>query len=217
MKSVGSDLVFQKEDELRIKSEVRMPKWKATRYRKTVVIFEGEKYQVNKVSKEKDFYIYILSSLSATSCDIPSNVIEYDESYVKNRDRNLKKVEQNARVRLALLILYPLLGFLPYKTKLKLHRKYGFHPGFITRMSLFVEWLLGLGGLTLIAISLLAGGFGSILGGSGEGVFSNLLFSLIIVCTITLFADAAMRYKRLTSGSLKQYGFFEWLFRRLDF
>lgn len=219
MKSIGSDRVFFKGNGIHIKSNVKMSEWKVTRYRKTVVVFEEEKYQLQNIIKEDESYTYILSPLPSNSSAIPANIIEYNESYVKQRDETLEQFEKDSKIRLLLLSLYPFLGFLYHKTKLNLHERYGFHPGHITRVSLFLEWIAGLMMLAVIAIATLAGGLSNIYtgGSSGSSIVSSLIYTFLAVATVILFVDAGARFRHYKSDSMNQYGFFEWLIRHLDF
>src|SRR5262249_38763211 len=138
--AVGSDSLMFKDDRLLVHASCEMPDWKATRYRKTAVVFREQTYFVaSRMSLPGGGWRYVLEPWPEDHHDVPGNTVHYDEAYVLERDalhREQRHVEAKA---MGLVLLTWLLGFLPSETKLRLNERYAIHPLTVTEKSLFLE------------------------------------------------------------------------------
>ena len=211
-RAVGNDWIQPEGEDLIVIASTELPKWTATRFRKTAVIVDGSRYYVAEVferdrgrprPKEGRGHRYRLSPWPADLFDMPSVTVDYDEAYVASL-----RVERGSAIRglsgFALLFpFYPLLGFLPANVKQSLQTHYGVDPTTTTRWSLRCEYLLGVVCLGLTVPQLI---FDDPL---GVGPFAAPVSAAI------LLLDGAMRWERMKQPGHVQYGAFEWLFRRL--
>lgn len=198
---VGSDRILFKEGHLIIHSRCDMIDWRATKYRKTLVLFNGVTYFLDRKSQLPDgMFHYKLERLKGDYHDIPSKIVPYDEAYVLERDAFYRKLEKRRKTWMILRFTQPLLGFLPSSVKEKLHDTYGLHPVTMTAYSLFLEYLFVLLASTLFVIHLFTRALGS-------------LFDFAPVAVIVTLLDAMIRYNCVFSEMDVPFGFYEWIFK----
>jgi hypothetical protein len=190
-----------------------MPDWKATRYRKTAVVFEERTYFVaSRTPLSGGVWRYVLSPWPEDLNDEPGNVVHYDEAYVGEREAGRQAQQRHEKRALGLFFVNSLLGFLFSGVKLRLNERYAIDPIAATRRSVFFEFLvlINLGALLVI------GSFASVLSGAYAGRLVEVFPLRILLFAAALVAiDAVIRKDRLERGGMRQYGFCEWLFRRL--
>ncbi len=178
-----------------------MPDWKATRYRKTAVVFEERTYFVaSRTALSGGVWRYVLAPWPDDLHDAPGRTIHYGEPYVLERDQTRREQGRLERKAVGLYFLTWLLGFLPSGVKLRLNERYGIHPLVVTGKSLFLEYLAFINLVVLLVI----GGF------TGALPILPLLGAAAVVAI-----DRTVRTARLEKGGMRQYGFGEWIFRRI--
>lgn len=198
--NIGKDRVASRGEMLLVDAACEMPDWKATRYRRTAVVFRERTYFVASISTGPGGgHRYVLEPWPEDMHDSPGRTIHYDEAYVRERDEQRRR---RARIENESLVLYfvsPLLGFLPSGLKLALNDRYGYHPVTVTGRSVFVERLLMLCLMVFVPLGLLAG------------------IPIVPVAGLLLMVlvDLPIRQNRLLRGTMRQYGFWEWAIRRL--
>jgi hypothetical protein len=173
------------------------------------VVWQERTYFVASQGAVPGGWRYVLEPWPEDRHEAPGNVVHYDEGYVHERDA-LRR-EQEA---VGLWMISPLLGFLPSGTKLRLNERYGFHPVVVTERSVLLEHAALLMLLGTLAIFALATGFAPGFGGDARDVGGPPFFMLFLAA-VFLAVDRVVRQHRLLTGSMRQYGFAEWVVRRL--
>lgn len=198
-RSVGSDYVTREGDYLVIYSSADMPDWYAREYRKQAIFFEGLRFYVaEKTIIGGGEFRYALAPWPEDLQDMPSRVIQYDENYVRARDRALRQMRKDQYWESILFLIKPLIGFLPSSYKLKLQGKYGIDPEQATAYSLWIEYMVLFVHGALLVI------------GSFTTIFS--MFYLLGVIFLIL-PDVLARYSNSLKDEKPHYGFYEWLFK----
>jgi hypothetical protein len=193
------DVIVVADDRVVIKTSSAMEDWRATRYRRTAIVFRGRTYYVESVHSRGGRWEYHLALWSEGLHDAPSRVIYYDESYVLEREAR-RASESRHEVRAAFLYpIAPLLGFLPSAAKLALNDRYGWHPLTVTNWSLLVEYV----GLLWVSFLLIF----------RQG-WPDFIAGVLWVLAGTLLVDLVARHSTALGGGMRQYGFLEWLFKR---
>jgi hypothetical protein len=194
-----------------------MPEWKATRYRKTAVVYGEQTYAVVSCMRlPAGGCRYVLEPWSPDDHDAPGNTVHYGETYVLERDALRREQSRLEKKALGLFLVTWLLGFLYSETKLRLNERYAIHPVRITLASLFIEYLAFIGLMVLLVILGAAGGLGPAFGASSQRVVGGLLQPLPLILGIAVLApDLVIRRSRAGTGAMTQYGLYEWAFRRL--
>jgi len=211
---VGSDKVLVKDDgSVVIHASCEMPDWKATRYRKTAVVFEERTYFVaSRTPLAAGVWRYVLSPWPEDLNEEPGNVVHYDEAYVVEREARRQAQQRHERRASGLFFVNALLGFLYSGVKLRLNERYAIDPIAATRRSVFFEFLvlINLGALLVI------GSFATVLSGAYAGRLVEV-FPLrdLALAALLVAIDAVIRKDRLERGGMRQYGFCEWIFRRI--
>ena len=130
---VAGDWIKPDGDDLIVIASERLPDWTATQFRKTAVIFEGTRYYVAEVFEPDrgrprpeagQGHRYRLSPWPDDLHDLPSNTVDYDESYVAARSARRQVSTRGLGVYLLALPLRPLLGLLPSGMKCSLEARY---------------------------------------------------------------------------------------------
>jgi hypothetical protein len=198
--SVGSDRVSLIGDNLVVESPYEMPDWKATRYRRTAVVFRQRIYFVaSSRSLASGVHRYVLEPWPEDLHDRPGRIIDYHAAYALERDEQRRRQARVERESLVLFFLSPLLGFLPSGLKLALNDRYGYHPVTVTGRSLFIQRLLMLMLMALAPLSLFAG----------------IPIAPVAGLLLMVLVDLVIRQGRQLRGTLRQYGFWEWAVRRI--
>lgn len=198
---MGSDRVLPKGDAIVVEAACEMPEWKVTRYRKAAVVFEERVYFVAaRTALRRGAWRYVLEPWPEDLHDRPGATIYYDEAYVRARDEARSEQARVGRKAIGLLFVAWLLGFLFSGVKLRLNERYGIDPITATEQSVFIQRPLFLGLSALLMFSAIAG----------------ILPVLPLLATVVVvLVDLVVRSDRLLRGGLRQYGFCEWMFRRL--
>lgn len=197
---IDVDRVRRIPDGLLVESVVAMPDWRSSRFRPTAVFFEGVRYAVRShQSGRAGSHLYTLAAWPDDGVDAPGPVIEYDEAYVRRRQR-LRSQRRAADVLAAVAVpLTPLLGLLPSRVKSALHGTLGVHPMEATRASITLEGIAATlcGALAVIHIVTL---------GRLTPELGHTLWLLPL-----LSVDAFVRYDAVLREAVRPPGFLEWL------
>jgi hypothetical protein len=177
-----------------------MPEWRASRYRPTAVFFEDERFAVRAHhAEEHRLHVYELTPWPDDGIDPPGKVIEYDEDYVRLRERQ-RSVGQISEVLAMLAVpLKPVLGLLPARVKAALQTTIGVHPVEATRASITLEGVVAFLCAALAIIHIATAGVST-----PELVHTVWLLPLIL-------ADAFMRFDAVLKEETHPPGFLEWL------
>ena len=174
------DVCTRAGDALRIEATSTIAGLEASSYRKSVLLFFGERF----VLVRRDRLVYELGK------DVDDNLyVLRGELVAYEPERHLEQRRERRRVALGFLLwvpmvpLMPVLGLLPQSVKDKLIAV-GFDPGRATRMSLGIEWLLLF--FALLAYAFLGGFFS--LPGLVDGAIT-LLLALDIAYRVTADGD----------------------------
>ena len=209
---VGPDRVVPKGDDLIVFSGREMDDWRPATHRKTIVVYRDRRYFVtSRHVVGRQTWRYVLSPWKENPQEVPGRVIQYDPKYALVHEA-MVRADKLDRVVFALLwVISPLLGLLPSRLKLLLEARYGFDPIRLTVYSLLVEYAVVLASGFWLSVMVMAGAFGAAPGGGFHtGGFTLGRAALAVAI---LIPDLVARTSRLLSGSLDQYGIYEWLFR----
>lgn len=163
-KYLGNDRIAHQGEQVVITSTTDMPDWRARRFRKIAVFFEGEKYFVADYLKlDKDSHRYVLERWPSDLNDLPGKIIEYDLEYVEARERVIEQVTNENRMYSILRPLSPFVGLLNSKVKLRLQETYGIDAQESTYYSLWIEYLFIVVVGAFLVIDMFTGGSNVIL------------------------------------------------------
>jgi hypothetical protein len=213
-RTMGEDRILSKGDHLVIHSKVDMHEWDVGQTRKTVIYINGGYwYLVGKQFSTTEGVIYLLEPWPNVMREIPARIIEYDEEYVRARDRTVGKMRLYGRIGVVLYLMRALIGFLPSGIKTKIEMKFGLSARYATTASIFAELLLFLGSAgffivmpafaadrapgandPLYVLDVLIGSF----------VFEILLMLLLLI-------DVAIRYSSCLREDSSPFGVLEWV------
>ena len=209
---VGPDRVVPKGDGLIVFSGREMDEWRPALHRKTIVVYRDRRYFVTgRHMVGRQTWRYALSPWKENPLEVPGRVIQYDPKYALVHDAIVRADKLDRGVFALLWLASPLLGFLPSRLKLILEARFGFDPVRLTLYSLLIEYGIVLVGGFWLSVMIMAGAFGAASGGGFDlGGFTLGRAALAIA---VLAPDLAARTSRLLSGSLDQYGVYEWLVR----
>jgi hypothetical protein len=204
---VGVDRVLSTDDgALVVHAAHEMPDWRITRYRKAAVVYREQVYFIEaKTPLPAGGCRYLLKPWPHDANDPAGLTIHYDQDYVRERDALRLRQAQLEGEAGVLLLLTPLLGFLPSTVKLRLNDRYGIHPLEITTYSVFIEAMVGLCAAVIIVIDLFTGIYGA-------HAFVGLMRGVVAVLCVAA-VDGSVRYHVVLGGGMRQYGFGEWIFR----
>lgn len=179
---------------------MEMPDWRASRFRPTAVLFEGERFKVQSYCRERrGLHLYELTPWPDDGIEPPGAVIEYDEQFVRLRGQ-IRSVNRVADALAVLATpLTPLLGFLPSGVQAALHGKIGLHPLAATNASITLEKIAAVLCGALAMIHLFTGG----------SLTAELRHTLWL--TPLLVVDGVMRLDVVMKEETPPPGFLEWL------
>jgi hypothetical protein len=196
-----------------------MDDWEVRKYGRTGIVFRGTIYVTRSMDRgPRGEVVYVLEPWSRAVHDSTPKRIEYDEEYVNARDLERAAGVVGGAMRVLLLVVAPLLGFLPSIVKRRLHTSLGIEPRFATTWSIYLECAV----LILVLFFLSVLGFASVAGalyGGGEmGPIASVLSSPItaLLTVLAVFGLNVMgRGGSAIRGEMDQYGFYEWAWRPL--
>ena len=193
---VGPDVVRIEDGALTIYSRRDMPDWVVREFKRPAIWFKGHKFRMRaKVHAERPFrWKYTLWPWPEDDRTTPASLIEYNEDYVLEREKERMGGAAAECVHWALMPFYLVLGLLWSGPKDWLV-DFGFNSRSITMASVLLQFSLGIP----LAISL-----GAITG------WVPHYFILVAV----LLVDAVFRGDAVLRDHPRQPGFLEWCFRR---
>ena len=180
-----------------------MPDWKASRFRKTEILYDDTRYFVAEASRAAgQRHRYVLEPWPTELADIPARSIVYDAEYVATRDGGRGQAWLGLLLWPLQLAISPLLGCLWSDTKRRLEGPLALNARAANSRSVFCEYLLALA-LGVLIWPLV--------------IYPSLFPELSPVATAAgaagLLVDAAMRYDRLQDDPEDLLGVVEWLTR----
>lgn len=204
---IGRDRVELRDDSLTVITPVRqMEGWQVSRYRASVIHFDGRTWRVTKHTFGADrLSRYELTRWEPSAEELTGPRIEYSPDDVTLRDFGLRQGRRRGRVTLILNLIGPLTGYLPARIKDALETRYGIDPVASTKQSVLIQSLLVFVALVfapfsqIFKINGLPGGF---------SMASSLVFAAV------LGVDAVVRWSQALNEVRPPSGFWEWLFTR---
>ena len=206
----GRDRIIRRGHQLMIIAAVDMPEWEVRKNRKIAILVGTTIWWIaGKTDSERGSVRYTLEPWDQYLNQIPGRTIRYDAEYVRQRDEDLKSRKICRRWSDALVLIKPLIGFLPSQIKVRIEERYDISARSATFLSLFIQLLvcfsLGAG----VEIFAFAG-----LRGAIQGMDVGLAFlACAIPLLLLLLADMMMRYHNYLSETRSPYGFCEWVIR----
>jgi hypothetical protein len=209
-KSCGRDRIFRHGNRLIIIAAADMPEWEVRKNRKIAILVGTTIWWIaGKEGSGRGSVRYTLEPWDEYLNQIPGRTIRYDAEYVGQRDEDLKSRSICKRRSDALVLLKPLIGFLPSKIKVRIEDRYDISARSATFVSLFVQLLVFFGLGAGVEIFAFAG-----LRGAIQGMDAGLAFlACAIPLLLVLLADMMMRYHNYLSETRSPYGFCEWIIR----
>jgi hypothetical protein len=216
---VGADVVTRRGDTLEVRTRREMDDWEVRKYGRTGIVFRGTTYVTRSLARNpKGGVVYVLEPWSRARHDSTPKRIVYDEDYVHVRDLERAAGGVAGALRIPLLLLSPLLGFLPSAAKRGLHTALGIEPRFATRWSVYLEFaVLILAGFFLAVLGFASAAGGLFAGGELGPVAGMLSDPITVLLTIiaVIGLDLMGRGGSVIRGEMDQYGFYEWAWRPL--
>lgn len=199
----SGDVLTRDGDDLVIASAVHRELWEPTKFRRLQVIVDGVPYFVARVERDdRRRYRYRLTPWPAELRDRPQEIVTYDAAFLA-AERSARRAEVAARGLGPLaLVLGPVLGFLPARSKRWLHDRFGIHPVACTRQSLVLEYIALALATAVLVIDRFTGNLPE-------------LRTAAWICGVLTGLDVAFRYGPVFDDDLDAPGFWEWLWRAL--
>jgi len=224
---IGPDQVTRIDEGIVIDAKHEMPDWQVREFKIFPIYFEDKKYYLAEKRSAQPPYAfrYLLRPWPDGPFESAPFFLTYDAQAVAERDSTRRSGQQEELVRLALMPLYPFLGFLWFGAQRKLIR-FGFAPRSITGASIFASFSLLLlqGAFAAVMMNASARAGNLMLGGiirafAGQDHFRigpiaipiALLDSLVLVA---LLADVPVRYSNWLREEDREGGFLEWMVPR---
>jgi len=139
-KVYGRDRIFRHGQRLIVIAAVDMPEWEVRKNRKTVILVGTTIWWV--AGKERSGRGSVRCTLEPWDehlNQIAGRTIRYDAEYVRQRDEDLKLWRICKRRSDALVLVKPLIGFLPSGIKVRIEELYDISARSTTFASLFVQ------------------------------------------------------------------------------
>ena len=213
MERVGSDRISADGDRLVVESRADMPGWDARAFRRTAIVYRGERWFVAAKARESGLFRYTLERWDDERDDITGGVFEYDADYVAARDSVKRAHTAAIGVGVLLVPFYPLIGLLPGAVKARLADRFGISEERTTALSIVLEASVSLMIMAMMTIGSVGRIYGSAFGVDSIPWLANLPVGGMTALFL-LVPDVVMRYARILGESTYHYGFWEWLFRR---
>ena len=205
---IGPDKVIFHDDAVIIWAAREMSDWQVREFCRIPIYFQGRKYYLKRRSRMDPPYVmgYELEAWPAEYQGESTLSINYGEQYVAERDRGARTDQQNELLRLALLTIYPLLGFLWSRFKDRKLERFGFNPRSITEASLFVQLAFVI--CESVFLFVFRCGFIETAIGFADARLDLLLF-------VIGAADVVIRSNQVLRGDEHPDGLLEWLARMI--
>lgn len=202
-RQLGPDRLRFEGERAIVESPREMPDWRASRFRRTEVRLEGERFFVAAVERVGRGYRYRLELWPADLTDRPSHALDYDAAYVEARDAGRERAFLALALWPLVVVAMPLLGLLWHRSKRRLAGLLGLDPGRATRVSLLVQYVtvLVLGVLTW-ALTL-------------APEYAPVTWRQTLITALVLLVDAAYRWDHAMDAPEEHLGLFEWLRTRV--
>ena len=166
-----------------VQSPVLMPEWKASKFRRTAVVYEDSRFFVAEATRGPDgCHRYVLEPWPDDKGDRPSRTILYEQEYVRLRDANRARAWVALFLWPAMVCANPVVGCLWTRTKRSLQRRLGLDPKLATLQALLCQYVLVL--LLVVTTYAVMWGYVVVPGVSWPGV---------LVAALVLLLDAVMR------------------------
>ena len=206
-RTVGPDRVDMDGDRLTVVTPARhMAGWEVRKYRAPVILFDGRSWRITDKTIGRDKLTrYDLVAWEPLDGEIPGPEIDYSPDYVALRDHAVDVGRRRSRRTMLFNYVTPLTGFLPARTKDRLEVLYGIDPVASTMWSVFIQFLVTLGSLSLVSIAQMVSAFGY-----HSGIPARLLLPIAGIAGV----DGVVRWSRVIGEERPAPGFYEWLFRR---
>jgi hypothetical protein len=190
-------------DKMIVDSRVPLSDLKLREFARPRIIFEGACYYVSEKSQSTGIppvYRYVLTPWPKNDEAMTSTII-LDEDYFRRLAADRSRARCESVAFKALVIFYPVLGFLWSPQKRVLNR-IGFEAHAISSVSTYAGFLIGFS----CAVFLVIFGFGA------------MMFPIpLLIGTVAFLVDAVARFDRLLASKDQiPPGFYEWLFHRKD-
>jgi len=204
---IGRDRVEVRGDTLTVITRVQnMEGWQVSRYRASVIHFDGQTWRVTKHTVGSDrLSRYELARWDPSNGELTGPRIDYSSDDVVLRDYRLQQGRRRSRVTFGLNLIGPLTGLLPAPTKDQLETRYGIDPVASTKASVLIQMLLVFVALTLAPFSQMVRLYGL------PGGFTMFL---VLTVALVLGVDAVVRWSQVLAEVRPPSGFYEWLFTR---
>lgn len=206
---IGSDEVEFDGDAVLIRACHKMGDWEVRGFFRSPIWFQERKYFLySEDAASAPFAVRykLLPWPEILGQESPTSFV-YDESFVGERDRQLRARTREGHFKILLMPLYPFLGWAWSGFKERVLSPAGFEAKSITDASIMVQFCLTL--TQGVYIGWLHGGVFQFFWKQGTAWFLADLFLFF-----ALFSDVLVRFtQRLTNEEVFPYGFLEWLVR----
>ena len=206
---IGRDHLTITPDQVVIDAAQEMPDWQVREYQRMPIFLGESKFFLRqKIQAKKPFALrYVLERWpEEASFDAAAFSFTYDEDYVRQRDTAHEEEKRADKIGMAMLWLYPVLGFLWAGTKKKL-----MPLGFISRSITGVSIFTGLCGMILQGTFLrMRLGLLTLLLG-WMNLPELLLLALDYALLGLLLVDSVLRFDQHLKGAEHPWGFGEWM------
>ena len=197
---ICTDRVVHRPGYLVVYASMGMPDWREPGFRKTMVVFRDVSYFVRSADPlGGSRWRYALEPWPAGSTELPLRVIRYGEDYIKLRDASVSRPV--GCVGLLVVLMAPLLGFVPRRVKAVLQSRFQLNPLSITRYSIITGWAFVLNGAYWIIRDQC--------GGAAAGVPQWVL--LLGTAGLILLPDLLVRTLHWWQENPQPFGLYEWL------
>jgi hypothetical protein len=204
VRRIGRDEIEVRGESLIVTTPVQgMEGWAVSRYRASVIRFDGLTWRVVSKSTGTDRLTrYELVRWDPSSEELTGPEIDYSPDDVALRDHALELGRRRSRGTLMLNLIRPLTGFLSARAKDRLETRYGIDPVASTTASVFIQFLVALGSLALAAI------------GQVVGAHIGIRVPVLLAIAAVALLDATVRWSRVLEEVRPAPGFYEWLISR---
>ena len=203
---VGRDRVEVRADTLVVITPVQtMTGWEVSRYRPSVIRFDGRTWRVTARTTGRDnFTRYELTAWEPSAGELTGPEIDYSVDDVTLRDQVQEVSRRRGRITLVLNLVRPFTGFLAARTKDRLEILHGIDPVASTTASIVIQVSATLCLLALASIAQMVKVY---------GFDSGIPTRLALLAAVVVGVDAVVRWSKVLEEVRPAPGFCEWLFR----